>query len=260
MQILLLGRVEATLGDGPLRLAGERQRALIGILAIEKGKTVTTSRLLGALWGDNPPPTARTKLHGLVSSFRHTARRQLPDGGGSTAAEYLLTRPHGYELSAAGAEVDIEVFDRLVAQARQAGEAGEAGQQRMAAELLEHALGLWRGQALADVLLPGVRGLAEAIDERHLLAVAEKAELDLALGRCDQVAAELRVWVHDYPLRERLRALLMQALYLCGCRADALHVYRAGRDATVAELGLEPGHELRRMQHRILADESGPRA
>jgi DNA-binding SARP family transcriptional activator len=254
LEIMLLGTVEAAIGGVFLRLAGERQKALIGKLALERGKTVPTATLLGVLWGDSVPLTARTKLQGLVSAFRRMIRDQASRQGGSppeaAGEEYLLTHGHGYELAAGTVQVDIDIFDHLVAQARQAQQAGE---REAASELLEQALGLWRGPALADVCLPGIRGIAEAIDERWLLVVATKAEVDLALGRVDAVAAELSVWVNEHPLHERLRALLMQALYECGCRADALRLYRAGREMITTELGLEPSFELQRMHQRILA-------
>lgn len=212
MEILLLGSVEVAQGGVALNLAGERQTGLVGLLAAEKGKVVTTSRLLNVLWGSDPPLTARTKLQGLVSAFRHqTACQPTPQCGTrqKVAMEYLITRPHGYELRAEGVYADIEDFDSMLARARQA---QHAGQLQAAADLYEAALRLWRGPALADVRLAGVRGIAEAIDERRLLAVEAKAELDLMLGRARLVAAELPAWVNDYPLRERLRALLMQAL------------------------------------------------
>ena len=253
MEIMLLGTVEVSIRGTFLRLAGERQKALIGKLALENGKTVPTVTLLGVLWGESVPLTARTKLQGLVSAFRRLVRDQVsrqagpPDAAGE---DYLLTRGHGYELTAHGVQVDIDIFDRLVTQARQAQRMGDRA---AAAEILERALHLWRGPALADVRLPGIRGIAEAIDERWLLAIATKAEADLSLGRADSVAAELSVWVNVYPLHERLRALLMQALYECGCRADALRLYRAGREMMTAELGLEPSIELQRVHQRILA-------
>lgn len=243
MEIMLLGTVEVTMGGASLRLAGERQKALIGKLALEKGKTVPTATLLGVLWGESVPLTARTKLQGLVSAFR----RLIRDGGGG---DYLLTHGHGYELAAGTVQVDLDVFDHLVTRARQT---QQAGQREAASALLEQALCLWRGPALADVCLPGIRGIAEAIDERWLLAVTTKAEVDLALGRADAVAAELSVWVNEHPLHERLRALLMQSLYECGRRADALRLYRAGREMITTELGLEPSFELQRMHQRILA-------
>jgi DNA-binding SARP family transcriptional activator len=254
MEITLLGTVEVTMGGVSLHLAGERQKALIGKLALEKGKTVLTVTLLGVLWGDRVPLTARTKLQGLVSGFRRMIRDQVSRQGGSpreaAGEEYLLTRGYGYELVADAVQVDVDVFDHLVMRARQAQQADEP---EATSELLEHALRLWRGPALADVRLAGIRGIAEALDERRVRAVATKAEVDLALGRADAVAAELSVWVNDYPLQERLRALLMQALYECGCRADALRLYRAGREMITTELGLEPGFELQRVHQRILA-------
>jgi len=256
MEILLLGSIEVAQGEASLSLAGERQRGLVGILAVEKGKVVTTARLLSVLWGGSPPLTARTKLQGLVSAFRHQSApsRAQPGVSCQTAMDCLVTRPHGYELRAAGVYVDVEDFDCLLQRSRHA---WQAGQHQVASELLETALRLWRGPALADVRLPGVRGIAEAIDERRLLAVEAKAELDLLLGRPHLVAAELPAWVNDYPLRERLRALLMQAMCECGCRADALQLYRSGRAAIVAELGLEPGAELQRLHHWILTGKPG---
>jgi DNA-binding SARP family transcriptional activator len=254
MEIMLLGTVEVTMDGASLRLAGERQKALIGKLALEKGKTVLTATLLGVLWGDSVPLTARTKLQGLVSAFRRMIRDHVSRQGGSSpeaaGEEYLLTRGHGYELVADSVHVDVDYFDHLVVQARRAQQEGE---REAMSESLAEALRLWRGAALVDVRLPGIRGIAEALDERRLLAVATKAEVDLALGRADAVAAELSVWVLDYPLHERLRALLMQALYECGCRADALRLYRAGREMITTELGLEPGFELQRVHQRILA-------
>lgn len=254
MEITLLGTVEVTMDGASLRLAGERQKALIGKLALEKGKTVPTATLLGVLWGESVPLTARTKLQGLVSAFRRLIRDQVSRQGGpppsAGGADYLLTHGHGYELAAGAVQVDLDVFDHLVMRARQA---QQAGQREAASALLEQALGLWRGPALADVRLPGIRGIAEAIDERWLLAVTSKAEVDLALGRADTVAAELSVWVNEYPLHERLRALLMQSLYECGRRADALRLYRAGREMITTELGLEPSFELQRMHQHILA-------
>jgi DNA-binding SARP family transcriptional activator len=253
VKIMLLGTVEVSIGGAFLRLAGERQKALIAKLALEKGKTVPTATLLGALWGESVPPSARTKLQGLVSAFRRMVRDEASRQGGSApdaaAEDCLLTRGHGYELAAHAVQVDIDVFDQLVAQARHARQSGE---REAASEFLDRALLLWRGPALTDVRLPGIRGIAEAVDERWRLAVASKAEVDLTLGRADSVAAGLSVLVTAYPLDERLRALLMQALYECGCRADALRLYRVGREVITTELGLEPSFELQRVHQRIL--------
>jgi DNA-binding SARP family transcriptional activator len=129
MEIMLLGTVEVTMDGAPVRLAGERQKALIGKLALEKGKAVLTAMLLGVLWGESVSLTARTKLHGLVSGFRRMIRDQVSRQGDSppeaAGEDYLLTRGHGYELVADAIQVDVELFDHLVIQARQAQQAGQ---------------------------------------------------------------------------------------------------------------------------------------
>jgi DNA-binding SARP family transcriptional activator len=114
---------------------------------------------------------------------------------------------------------------------------------------------LWRGQAFADVSSLTIRAAAASLEERRILTVEAKAESDLAIGRCELVAAELSGWLAAFPLRERLRGLAMVALYRLGCRNDALYLYRDGRQTMIAALGLEPGPQLRSLHQRILADD-----
>jgi DNA-binding SARP family transcriptional activator len=247
-QVKVLGPVEVTMDDSPIRLAGERQRALVALLAIESGWTVSVTRILDVLWDGRPPMTARTKLQAHVSAVRHAMGRQ---------GSCLLTRPNGYALRRDSVELDLEAFDLMAARAREALYAGELPG---ASELFRRALLVWRGPALADIELRYLRYAADALDERRLLAVEAKAEVDLALGRDETVVAELPMWVVARPLRERLRVLLMMALYRRGCRADALRVYSAGREIIVEELGLEPGTELRALHQRILADDPALKA
>jgi DNA-binding SARP family transcriptional activator len=123
----------------------------------------------------------------------------------------------------------------------------------MASELFGAGLVLWRGTAFADVTSPLIRSAATALEERRLLAVEAKAEADLALGHNELVLAELPSWLSAHPLRERLRALLILALYRRGCRADALVLHRTGRQVMIEELGLEPGPQLLRLHQLILA-------
>jgi len=232
-------------------LAGERQRALVSVLALEHGNVVPLGRLLDVLWDSNAPATARTKLQGHVSALRRAicwSAQPFDD----VSPDFLVTCGSGYMLRSEGVELDLQQFETLIAQARAA---MKSDQLQAASELYASALGLWHGPAFADVELRGVRDMAWALDERRLFAVEKKAETDLALGRAEVVTAELSVWVTGHPLRERLFALLMLALYRLGCRADALRLYRIGRQAIVAELGLEPTSELCRLHRRILADD-----
>lgn len=255
MRIRVLGSVEVTIEGRHIRLAGERQRALFAILALEKGNAVQVARLLDLLWDGAPPPSARTKLQGHVSAVRHEIAGQCAGQAGlnSVATDgFLLTCSCTYVLRSDGVELDLDQFGDL---ATCAWRALEAGQWRAASDVFGRALEVWRGPALGDISLPRVRRIAETLEERRLLVLEAKAEADLALGRASVVAADLLWWVNENPLRERLRALLMLALYRCGCRADALGVYRSGREAIVAALGLEPGSELQRLHHRMLVDD-----
>jgi DNA-binding SARP family transcriptional activator len=230
------------------------------MLALEKGKAVPVTRLLDLLWDGDAPPSARTKLQGHVSAVRHEiAGLCAATSGldGVTKDGYLLTCSHSYALTSDGVHLDLEEFDHLVTYAWHA---LDAGQWRSASEYCDKALATWHGPALSDIMLPRVRRIAETIEERRMLVLEAKAEADLALGRYDVVAADLPRWVEENPLRERLRALLMLALYRCGCRADALALYRSGREAIVAAVGLEPGSELQRLHHRMLAGDQAVQA
>lgn len=243
MRVSVLGPIEVTGPAGPARLAGQRQRALLAALALDHGRAVPVARLVDALWDDNPPATARGRVQVHVCELRQVFGQRADRGP-------LLTCPPGYLLRLRDGELDLAEFSSLTERAAGASRSGNAA---AAANLLAAALALWRGQACADVRSPLVRAAADALDERRLLAVEAKAEADLALGRCEDVAADLAAWVASHPLRERMRALLMLAWYRLGCRADALSVYRDGWQVMVAELGLEPGPQLRRLHQRILA-------
>jgi len=118
-----------------------------------------------------------------------------------------------------------------------------------------HVCALWRGPAFADAVSPVLRSAAGPLAERRVLTVEAKAEADLALGYPEVVVAELSAWLVEMPLRELLRGQLMLALYRLGCRADALNIYRAGHRIMIAEVGLEPGPQLRSLHQRLLADD-----
>lgn len=242
MHIEVLGPIEVTESGQAIRVAGQRQRALLAALALNQNRVVSVARLVDVLWGFDPPATARAKVQAHVSALRQALG----------AAGVIETRPPGYALSESGADVDLAEFETLRTLAAAAHEAGECA---LASQRYAAALALWRGPACADVTSALIRTAAAALEERRLFAVEAKAEADLALGRCAAVAADLAVPLALHPLRERLRALVMQALYRLGCRADALSLYREGRQVMIAELGLEPGPQLRRLHQRILADD-----
>ena len=245
MRINVLGLVEVAHGDKMVHLA-ERQRTLLAALALEYGRIVPVDRLIGTLWNGVPPATARTKLQAHVSALRQAIGQPVRHEGGP-----LMTSASGYLLSAYDAEIDLAEFDTRMKQARSTHESGHPA---VASELFASALALWRGPPFADVSAPVIRAAAAPLEERRVLAVEAKAEADLSIGRCGAVAAELLPWLHRLPLRERLRGLLMIALYRLGCRAEALKLYREGRRIMISELGLEPGAQLRALHRHILAD------
>lgn len=245
VRIAVLGPVEVTHGANGVYLS-ERQRTLLAALALAYGEVVSVSQLTAALWGTAPPASARTKLQAHVSALRQALGQPARRVGGP-----LVTCASGYLLNLDGAELDLAEFDAVTRRARAARESGNPA---LESELCAAALGLWRGAPCADVTSPQIRAAAAPLAERRVLAVEAKAEADLAIGQFGVVAAELPPWVFRLPLRERLRGLLMVALYRLGCRVEALKLYRDGRRIMVSETGLEPGAQLRALHRRIMAD------
>src|SRR5215211_685586 len=237
MQIRLLGTVDVDLDDRPLKLAGPKQRAVLSMLALSANSTVSVERLVEGLWGEEPPPTAAKMVQQYVSQLR----RLLPENG----AARIATHGRGYELQVDPAAVDALRFERLVALAADGN--GDRG------GLAREALALWHGAPLAGMLEePFAAAEVRRLEELHLAATELALEDDLDTGRHAEAIGRLRALVDEHPLRERLRALLMLALYRAGRQAEALDVFRDARYALVETLGLEPGPELRRLQEAIL--------
>jgi DNA-binding SARP family transcriptional activator len=245
VRINVLGPVEVIRDGTAIRLA-DRQRALLAALAVEYDRVVPVDRLIGVLWDGTPPATARTKLQAHVSALRQAIGQPARQESGP-----LVTFAAGYLLSGQETEIDLAEFDAAMASARSTHESGHPA---VGSELFARALALWRGPPFADVTAPALRAAAAPLEERRVLAVEAKAEADLSVGHCGTVAAELPPWLHRLPLRERLRGLLMIALYRLGCRAEALRLYREGRQVMISELGLEPGAHLQALHRHILAD------
>ena len=229
MDVRILGAVEASVDGRSIPLGGGKPRALLALLALNAGSTVSVTRLIDGLWGEEPPATA-TKL---VQLYVSQLRKALAGGGEDTA---ILTRGHGYELRAGPHEVDLARFERLVA----------AGAPR-------DALALWRGPPLDDVAEePFAAAEIRRLEELRLAALELAIEYDLEAGRHREVVGELEALVAAEPLRERLHAQRMLALYRCGRQADALAAYRQARTALVEAIGVEPGTELRRLHDAML--------
>ncbi|HEY7208027.1 MAG TPA: BTAD domain-containing putative transcriptional regulator [Gaiellaceae bacterium] len=220
------------------RLTARRHRALVAVLLLRRGKPVPAESLIAALWGDEAPATAASVLRLYVSQVR----RLLPAGR-------LARSRGGYALVVEPGELDVDVFERLLARGAKA---AAAANHELAAALYGEALALWRGPALADLVdEPFAQLEAGRLDELRLQAIELWAAAALELARSAEVLPELQRVVAEHPLREGPRRLLMLALYRADRQAEALAVYRDGRRHLVDELGLEPSDELRELERRI---------
>ncbi|MGC4875844.1 BTAD domain-containing putative transcriptional regulator [Micromonospora sp. DT43] len=243
----VLGPVTATTAGGPVPLRGHRQRLVLARLLIAHGRVVPVERLVDDLW-EVPPDGAV----GAIRTFVADLRRALePDRPPRQPPRLLVTEPPGYALRAAPESVDAYRFEAAV------GEAGRLLTGELPAPaltVLDEALGLWRGPAYADCA-GALWAVAEInrLDESRMLAVERRAEALLALGRPDEAAADLPAHLASHPLREYAWRLLVLARYRSGRQGEALAALREARDVLVAELGLDPGPELRRLEADILA-------
>jgi DNA-binding SARP family transcriptional activator len=242
----ILGPLEIWEDGVALRVAGDRQRALLAILLLHAGEAVSSDRLMDDLWGDALPTAGATALRVRVSQLR----KALHDDG-----ELLASRAHGYVLRIEPGQLDLHRFERLVGEGERALAGGDPV---LAGNRLRDALALWRGAPLADfTYAPFAQTAIARMQELRLAAVELRIEADLALGRRAAVIGELETLVADHPLRERLWTQLMLALYRSGRQAEALAAYRSARHRLVDEIGIEPGPALQALERRILAQDPG---
>jgi DNA-binding SARP family transcriptional activator/tetratricopeptide (TPR) repeat protein len=236
----LLGPLEVFDDGRDLTPTQPKRRALLALLLIRRNDVVPSDELVAALWGERPPGTAATALHGHVSALRKALGRAA-----------IETRPPGYLLRVAARQTDLGRFEELVDEAR-----GEADPARRA-ELLARALELFRGEPLADFRYDDFAAPEiNRLEELRLSAVADRIDAELELGRHGELVAELERLLAAHPLDERLRGQLMVALYRGGRQADALRVYHDARRVLSVELGLDPGSALRDLERRILTHDA----
>ncbi|MBN9792656.1 SARP family transcriptional regulator [Pseudonocardia sp. TMWB2A] len=246
MQFNVLGSIELRSAGRALALGGVHQRATLGYLLLNANRTVATSRLVDALWGEDPPPTARKMLQNAVSGLR----QRIAEAASGAVEVELVTRAPGYLLRVPETRVDMLRFQALTEWGRTRLAVGDwAG----AAQALRDGLGLWRGPAFADLAETGMDWpeLA-ALEKARLAAFEDRVEAELALGRHQEILHELEAARDAEPARERLCGQLMLALYRSGRQTDALDVFRRARSALRTEYGLDPGPELQELERAIL--------
>ncbi|MHB9860975.1 AfsR/SARP family transcriptional regulator [Streptomyces sp. YIM S03343] len=251
LRFSVLGPVRGWRGEEPLAMGSPQQRALLAALLLREGRTATAPELIDALWGQEPPSQAVAALRTYASRLR-----KVLDPG------VLTTESGGYAVRSLGdGALDLARAQQLASEAEKAKGAGDLSGAR---EVLNRALGLWDGEALAGVPGPYAEAQRARLGEWRLQLLESRLDMDLEQGCHAAAVSELTALTADHPLRERLRELLMLALYRSGRQAEALAVYADTRRLLAEELGVDPRPGLSELQQRILqadpglAEPSGP--
>ncbi|MET7464675.1 BTAD domain-containing putative transcriptional regulator [Nonomuraea sp. NPDC005501] len=247
LRFAVLGPVRAWRDGEELDLGTPLQRSILGMLLLREGRAVTPAEMIDAVWGDDSPPRALGALRTYVSRLRTVLE---PDRPARSRPEILTSVGRGYALRLSDGALDLVRFERGLQEAETA---RKAGRPSAAAGALRAALALFEGEPLAGAVGPYAEHQRDRLVECRLSAIETLMDVDLELGRHADVVSELIALTADHPLRERLRAQLMLALYRCGRQGDALAVFTETRHALIDELGIEPGPDLSALHQRILA-------
>ena len=243
MWLGLLGTLHVEHDDAVIPVPAAKQRVVLAALTMQPNRVVSFDELTDAVWGDKAPPAARATLRNYV--------KRLRQGLGPEMASRIKTHDPGYRIELDEAELDLAQFTRLCA----AGAAAvQSGLWERGGTFLGEALDLWRGAPLSDVPSDALRrSEVPRLEQLRLQAMEWRLEAQLHLGRHAEAVPQLQALITQFPLRERLHAYLMLALYRCGRQADALAAYHGVRRMLVDELGVEPGAELQHLHQLILA-------
>lgn len=248
LRFRMLGPMTAHAPDGaPLALGPNQQRALLAVLLLRRGRAASMAELLGALWGERVPPRAVGTLRTYVSRLRTLFE---PERAPRAPARLLVSASDGYALRLPAPVVDIEQFERGLADAARLRAAGAT---REAYRTLDDTLGLWAGTPLAGLSGPYAEARRDRLTQAWLTAREDHfhGALELGLDRDTAAVAALGAFAAEHPLRERAQALLMLALHRAGRSADALAVYESTRETLARELGATPGPELLALHRRL---------
>ncbi|MCF3169212.1 MULTISPECIES: BTAD domain-containing putative transcriptional regulator [Streptomyces] len=242
LRFTVLGPVRVRRGSELLPSGSPQQRALLAALLLREGRTATANELIDAFWGEDPPSQALATIRTYASRLRKTLGQDA-----------LVSESGGYAIRVGRGALDLTLAQDLAAEAEKARVAGDRCQART---LINKVLGLWDGEALASVPGPYADNQRTRLEEWRLQLTETRLDLDLEVGCHAEAVSELTALTAAHPLRERLRELLMVALYRSGRQAEALAVYADTRRLLAEELGVDPRPELGRLQQRILqADE-----
>ena len=250
----MLGPLEVCDQGRPVPLGGPKARAVLAMLLLHRNELVPADRIIEDLWHGKPPLSATSTLQTHVSHVR----RAVGAADAGKEGSRLFSQATGYVLRVERGELDADLFERL---AREGSEALARGAHRVALDRLQEALSLWRGPPLADLASEDfARPEITRLEESQIVALEDRIQAELALGRHSAVMGELEALVTANPLRERLHGHLMLSLYRSGRQADALHVYESLRNDLAEELGIDPSPDVRDLHLSILRQEPGLRA
>ena len=232
MEFRILGPLEVVDEERPVVLQRGKQLALLAYLLLHPNELVSADRLIDALWGERPPPTAAKILQNAVSQLRR-----------ALGEDRLVTQAPGYRFRLEEGELDLHRFEQLAQEGRQKGDA----------RVLRDALAIWRGEPLANLRdEPFAQEAGRQLEEARLSVLEDRIDADLAAGRDAVLVPELEQMIAREPLRERPYGQLMLALYRDGRQADALETYQRARKMLSQEVGLEPGPQLQELERRML--------
>ena len=239
VEVKLFGEFEVVKGGVAIPIRGAKQRALLALLALNRGSPVSADRLIDQLWGDGQTAKPANALQAQIVQLRRTL-----------GASAIVTSESGYALDVSAGDLDAARFEDLVAEGRRLSAEGELA---LASAVLGDALRLRRGEPLSEFAYAGFADAERAhLNELALVATEYRVEADLGLGHHNELVGELEALCREHPLRERLWELLMLALYRAGRQAEALRAFTEIRDRLVDELGIDPGSSLRDLEARIL--------
>ena len=248
MQYRMLGPVEVR-RDGEVVELGGRPRALMALLLIHANQVVSTDRIIDELWGSDSGTDRKRALWVVISRLRSALE---PDRDKRSDGSILITQLPGYRIAVDPSDIDSHRFEALVGDGRRLLD----DDPETAADVLREALALWRGNALEEFTYePFAIAEIARLSELRMSAVEDRIEADLRIGRWQDLTSELEGLVHQHPLRQRLVAHQMQALYFSGRQGEALRAFDQLRTRLLEELGLDPSSELVTLEARILTDD-----
>ena len=249
LQFAVLGPLQLRSGGALVPLGAPKQRAVLGMLVMNRNRAVSVDALIDAVWGESPVPAARTSIHSYVSNLR-----RLLGSGRHDPSRVLASVPPGYQLNVADADCDL---GRFVTEKNAGVHAAAAGRFEDASTCLAAALAEWRGPFLDDLReFAFVDTFATALAEVRVAVQTAHAEAEIACGRAEAIIPRLEVLSAEHPFRERLWAQLITAYYVAERQSDALDAYRRLKTNLAENLGIDPGPTVRALHERILRQEA----